>query len=56
MLLTYGEISQFVGGDLGRVVPGHDMRVFENHPSAKLGANEVAELRVASWDSSVLGG
>ncbi len=54
MLLTYGEISEFVGGDLDRVVPGHDMRVFDRHPSAKIGANEVAELRVASWDSSVL--
>jgi glyoxylase-like metal-dependent hydrolase (beta-lactamase superfamily II) len=54
MLLTYGEIHQFVEGDLDRVVPGHDMLVFERHPSARIGANEVAELRVASWDSSVL--
>lgn len=54
MLLTYGEISEHVGGDLDRVVPGHDMKVFERHPSARIGANEVAELRVASWDSSVL--
>lgn len=54
MVLTYGEISQHVGGDLDRVVPGHDMKVFDRHPSAKIGANEVAELRVASWDSSVL--
>lgn len=54
MLLTYGEISQHVGGDLDRVVPGHDMKVFDRLPSARIGANEVAELRVASWDSSVL--
>jgi len=54
MLLTYGEISEFVGGDLDRVVPGHDMRLFERHPTARIGANDVAELRVASWDSSVL--
>ena len=54
MLLTYGEIAQFVDGELDRVVPGHDMRIFERHPSAQIGANEVAELRVASWDSSAL--
>ncbi len=54
MLLTYGEISQFVGGDLNRVVPGHDMKVFERHRSKRIGANEVAELRVASWDGSIL--
>ncbi len=51
MLLTYGEIAEFVGDDLGRVIPGHDMRVFETFPSQKLGANEVAEVRVASWDT-----
>ena len=54
MMLTYGEISQHVGGDLDRVVPGHDMKVFDRHPSARIGSNEVAELRVASWDSSIL--
>ncbi len=54
MLLTYGEIAEHVGDDRDRVVPGHDMRVFERHPSARLGANEVAEVRLASWDSSVV--
>lgn len=53
MLLTYGEISEYVRGDMARVVPGHDMKVFDKHPSRKLGANEVAELRVASWDTSI---
>jgi len=54
MLLTYGEISQFVGGDLNRVVPGHDMKLFDRHPSKRIGANEVAEIRVGSWDTSIL--
>jgi len=54
MLLTYGEISQFVDGDLDRVVPGHDMRLFERFPSKRIGANEVAEVRVAGWDGSRL--
>jgi glyoxylase-like metal-dependent hydrolase (beta-lactamase superfamily II) len=52
MLLTYGEIAEFVGDDLDRVIPGHDMRIFERHPSKKIGANEVAEVRIAPWDSS----
>lgn len=52
MLLTYGEIAEFVGDDLDRVIPGHDMRVFDRHAAARIGANEVAEVHVASWDSS----
>lgn len=55
MLLTYGEIAEFVSDDLSRVVPGHDMRIFTQFPSQKIGANEVAEVRVASWDTSRLG-
>ena len=55
MLLTYGEIAEFVGDDLGRVVPGHDMRIFERFPSSRIGANEVAEVHVAAWDSTHIG-
>jgi hypothetical protein len=32
MLMTYGEISQYLNGDLDRLVPGHDMKVFDRHP------------------------
>jgi glyoxylase-like metal-dependent hydrolase (beta-lactamase superfamily II) len=52
MVLTYGEIHRHVGGDLGRVVPGHDLEVFARVPSWTEGANEVGELRVAGWDTS----
>jgi glyoxylase-like metal-dependent hydrolase (beta-lactamase superfamily II) len=54
MLLTYGEILEFTGGDLDRVIPGHDMRVFERFPSARVGSCEVAEVSLASWDRSLL--
>jgi glyoxylase-like metal-dependent hydrolase (beta-lactamase superfamily II) len=54
MLLTYGEIHEHVDGDLDRVIPGHDMKVFARHPSKRIGANEIAEVRVASWDTSVV--
>lgn len=52
MLLTYGEILEHVGGDHDRVLPGHDMRIYERFPSFREGRNEVAEPRVAGWDRS----
>ena len=33
MLMTYGELQERVGGEIDRVIPGHDMKVFERHPS-----------------------
>ncbi len=52
MLMTYGELQERVGGELERVIPGHDMKVFERHPSWLAGPNHVAEVHVASWDES----
>jgi len=52
MLLTYGEIHQYVEGDLNRIVPGHDIELFKRHASWKIGDNEVAEVHVAKWDTS----
>lgn len=55
MLMTYGALAEHVGDDLTRIVPGHDMRLFEQLGGQRIGRNEVAELRVGAWDSSVLG-
>ena len=52
MLLTYGQIHGYVDGELDRIVPGHDIEVFRRHRSWVSGKNEVAEMRVASWDES----
>jgi glyoxylase-like metal-dependent hydrolase (beta-lactamase superfamily II) len=52
MLMTYGELQERVDGELERVIPGHDMKVFERHPSWLVGPNHVAEVHVASWDQS----
>lgn len=52
MLLTYGRISELLDGETNRLVPGHDMEIFARHPSWTSGANEIAELHVAHWDSS----
>jgi glyoxylase-like metal-dependent hydrolase (beta-lactamase superfamily II) len=52
MLLTYAEIHQHLGGDVNRIVPGHDMQIFERHPSWKDDKLETAEIHVAGWDRS----
>lgn len=52
MMLTYGEIHQRLDGQIDRIVPGHDIEVFNRHPSWKVGPNEVGEVHVAGWDTS----
>jgi glyoxylase-like metal-dependent hydrolase (beta-lactamase superfamily II) len=52
MLMTYGQIHQYLDGEVNRIVPGHDTLVFDRHPSWKVGPNEVAEVHVAPWDAS----
>ena len=52
MLMTYGEIYEELRGEVDRIVPGHDILLFERHPSWKAGPNEVAEVHVADWDTS----
>jgi glyoxylase-like metal-dependent hydrolase (beta-lactamase superfamily II) len=53
MLMTYGQIYEYLKGEVDRIVPGHDTLVFERHPSWKVGPNEVCEVHVAEWDTSV---
>lgn len=52
MLMTYGQIYEYLEGDVDRIVPGHDALVFERHPSWKVNDNEIAEVHVAAWDES----
>jgi len=52
MLMAYGALHEYVAGDLDRILPGHDMLVFDRHPSWRTGANDVAEVHVADWDRS----
>ena len=54
MVLTYGDILDVVDGSLDRVVPAHDMRIYETFPSWKDGTNEVGEVRIAAWDRSAM--
>ena len=52
MLLTYGEIHEYLRGEVDRIIPGHDAEVFKRHPSWIVGDNEVGEVHVAAWDTS----
>lgn len=51
-LMTFDAINEYVSGDLDRVLPGHDLSVFDRHPSYAVNGNEVAEIVIASWDRS----
>lgn len=53
MLMTYGQIYEYLQGDVNRIVPGHDLLLFDRHPSWKVNNNEVAEVHVAQWDKSL---
>jgi len=53
MLMTYGQIYEYLKGEVNRIVPGHDTLLFERHPSWKVGPNEVCEVHVADWDYSL---
>jgi len=49
---TFDEINEYVTGDLDRVLPGHDLTVFDRHPTFTVNGNEVAEVVIADWDRS----
>lgn len=52
---TYDRLKALVGdGRLERIVPGHDMRVYELHRSRLFGPNPVAEVHLAAGDTSRL--
>jgi N-acyl homoserine lactone hydrolase len=53
LLATYERLRRVVGDEhLERIVPGHDMELFERHASWVDGLNPVAEVHLASGDVS----
>jgi len=46
------QLHGLVSGRLERIVPGHDMRLFDRVPSWVLGANPVAEIHLAAQEPS----
>ncbi len=53
MVLGYGEIYEHLGGDIDRIIPGHEMQIYERHPSWTVDNHQIAEIHVASWDTSL---
>jgi len=53
LVATYDKLKALVGPDqLERIVPGHDMRVFTRHRNWLTGLNPVAEVHLASGETS----
>lgn len=53
LIKTYERIRDLVGEErLSRVIPGHDMQIFERHKSWTVGAHPVAEIRLAQGEAS----
>jgi N-acyl homoserine lactone hydrolase len=48
MLAAFREMLTVVAGNVDRIIPGHDMEIFRRYPSWTVGANPVAEIRLAA--------
>ena len=53
MVLDYGEIYEHLGGDIDRIIPGHEMQIYERHPSWTVDKLQIGEIHVADWDTSL---
>lgn len=57
LMKTYERIRALVGDDrLQRVVPGHDMQIYQRHASWIAGIHPVAEINLAQDEGSRIGG
>ncbi|MBN9487688.1 MAG: N-acyl homoserine lactonase family protein [Alphaproteobacteria bacterium] len=57
LMKTYERVRALVGEHrLQRVVPGHDMQIYSRHPSWTTGAHPVAEIHLATGDTSRIAG
>ncbi len=52
MMMTYAAIREHLSGSLENLVPGHDIEVFRRNNAWSVRNNEVAEMRLGTWDSS----
>jgi glyoxylase-like metal-dependent hydrolase (beta-lactamase superfamily II) len=57
LMKTYARVRDLVGEDrYDRVVPGHDMQIYQRHPSWTAGLHPVAEVHLAAGEASRVGG
>jgi N-acyl homoserine lactone hydrolase len=55
LLEMYERVRRIVGDDgINRVVPGHDLQIYDRHPSCTIGENPVAEIHLAAGERSRL--
>ncbi len=50
MVRGYGAIYEHLNGEIDRVVPGHEMKIYERFPSWEVDGLQIAEVNVASWE------
>jgi len=53
LFLLFDSIKQSVGGDLSRIIPGHDHKIYEKHPAWTAGKNPVAEINLSADQKSL---
>jgi glyoxylase-like metal-dependent hydrolase (beta-lactamase superfamily II) len=53
MVRGYGAIYEHLSGDIDRIIPGHEMKIYERHPSWTDGKLQIGEIHVAGWDKSL---
>ncbi len=56
LIAAYSRIRAALGGDLARIVPGHDPLLFERHRSWVDGLNPTAEVHLAAGEASRIRG
>jgi N-acyl homoserine lactone hydrolase len=55
LLEMYERVRRIVGDDgINRVVPGHDLQIYDRHPSCTIGENPLAEIHLAAGERSRL--
>lgn len=53
LLFLYDKVMEAVGGDISRIIPGHDYEIYTRHASWKIGKNPVAEINLAKGQKSL---
>jgi glyoxylase-like metal-dependent hydrolase (beta-lactamase superfamily II) len=52
IIRPYREIGELVSGNMDRIIPAHEPKIFERHKSWLAGKNHVAEIHLAANDIS----
>ena len=53
LLFLYDRVKEAVGGDLLRIIPGHDYEIYAKNPSWVKGKNPIAQINLAKGQKSL---